>query len=253
MKPCLQTSFGDKQGNCFSACIASLLELAIEDVPNFCVDYGEDDWQNEAEKWLGKRGLALVSVQINEEVPAWDFYWMAGGKSGRGIYHAVIYRAGELVHDPHPSGCGINGDPTDGFVILPLDLGQWTFILGDDTRRPDMANVTPTVTTIQYDREGLKEFMAYVLGVEDGTEPDWSLPQVSRVNSVRVCLGMSAEISREQMAELVEEHVPQAEGYSAFVTMLGENGMNVKLTKKPEGQEQATDDGDTEEETAKGA
>lgn len=35
MKEVFQTKFGLNQGNCLSACIASILEVSIEDVPDF--------------------------------------------------------------------------------------------------------------------------------------------------------------------------------------------------------------------------
>lgn len=238
MKPCFQTSFGDKQGNCLSACIASLLELAIEDVPNFCVDYGDEHWQDATEEWLRKRGLALVSVQINEEVPPWDFYWMAGGKSRRGVYHSVIYRAGELVHDPHPSACGLNGDPTDGFVILPIDIGQWTFT----SRRRNM----PKIATLEYDQEDVAQLLDKA---HDQAELMFDTSGV-KIDTDQAVLQLEAIVDRDHLAELVEKYEPRAEGNTATVTYLGRPGMKVKLTKKPE---EASDNGDTEEETAKDA
>lgn len=42
MKPIDQTTFGVPGGNCFSACVASLLELSIDDVPYFMGDCDED-------------------------------------------------------------------------------------------------------------------------------------------------------------------------------------------------------------------
>lgn len=36
MKPAMQTKFGEYEGDCFAACIASLFELPIEDVPDLC-------------------------------------------------------------------------------------------------------------------------------------------------------------------------------------------------------------------------
>ncbi len=41
MKPVDQTTFGHPGGNCFSACVASLLEMSVDQVPYFM---GHDDW-----------------------------------------------------------------------------------------------------------------------------------------------------------------------------------------------------------------
>ena len=96
-------------GNCFAACIASLLDLPLWMVPPFEDMFGRGAgvWRERAEEWL-KRVFSLELVMKARHSPE-DFpeYYIASGPSSRGVQHAVIYRAGELVHDPHPSGEGI--------------------------------------------------------------------------------------------------------------------------------------------------
>lgn len=110
MKPIDQTIFGDKKGNCFAACIASILELALEDVPNFCVEYPET-WYDELNTWLRARGLFAMGFNApdaaffrNHMRGAWC---IVSGPGPRGCLHSTVWRDGEMQHDPHPSREGI--------------------------------------------------------------------------------------------------------------------------------------------------
>lgn len=94
-------------GNCFAACLASLLDLPLWMVPPFEDMFGRSDWHSRTEEWL-ERMLGLVMVRSDGHAPERlpEFY-IASGLSVRGVRHSVIYRSGELEHDPHPSGRGI--------------------------------------------------------------------------------------------------------------------------------------------------
>lgn len=108
MKPVDQTRFGVGEGNCFSACVASLLEIDLDDVPFFM---GADNWDEALLEWCDGRG---VVVDFSTEFPAPEgACCIVGGRSPRHSEtgHAVIMRDGALVHDPHPSRTGIDGDP----------------------------------------------------------------------------------------------------------------------------------------------
>lgn len=121
MNPVYQDKFVDpsapldkQRGNCFSAVLASLLELPLAAVPNFVeieVLGGPNWW------WLFHKyieafwdGTKIVNCHPSSP-PAGTFYTM-GGLSARAteinpIHHIVIYREGQLVHDPHPAGGGL--------------------------------------------------------------------------------------------------------------------------------------------------
>jgi hypothetical protein len=135
MKPVMQTIVARNQGNCWSACIASLLELPIEEVPPFVKDGGENFLQL-AQDWLGKRGLFILRIRMPKEILTGDdIRWhqipeclcIATGKSPRGDYgHAVVGRIVdaykfEMLHDPHPDGTGIEGFPICVEFLVPLD------------------------------------------------------------------------------------------------------------------------------------
>ncbi len=85
-----------------AACIASLLELSIEDVPN----PHDKDWWDQWLAWLRPRGLYLVEASGGDWLP--PGYSILVGKSPRGDFlHAVVAYNGEIVHDPHPVGGGL--------------------------------------------------------------------------------------------------------------------------------------------------
>ena len=66
MKPVMQTIFPSDdnplRGNCFAACIASLLEMSLEDVPHLTE---HDDWRERTNDWLGGLGLGMVEVFLD--------------------------------------------------------------------------------------------------------------------------------------------------------------------------------------------
>lgn len=118
MRPVDQTTFGHPGGNCFSACVASLLELPITDVPYFMDESeGRAKWHEQLDAWLEPRGFYashFVIVDLERaEMPRGHFILV--GRSPRGD-HAVIARGRDVVHDPHPSRDGLL--VVEGFVLL---------------------------------------------------------------------------------------------------------------------------------------
>lgn len=125
MKPVMQTTFFDpklsiddtkQRGNCWTACIASMLELDIEEVPNF-VQIGSEGGENYFDhtlRFLKEHGYQLINISQPDAVALKDVYYIQSGISPRGpdvngenVYHAVIYQNGKLAHDPHPDNTGI--------------------------------------------------------------------------------------------------------------------------------------------------
>lgn len=101
-------------GNCQSACLAMLLGLPLSEVPNFlelprAVDDDEVSFKAQ-QAWLTARGWGLVTIQARGPFFKRHFakgYVLVGGKSARDLPHAVIYKDGELWHDPHPDRGGV--------------------------------------------------------------------------------------------------------------------------------------------------
>lgn len=111
MTPVMQSKLYAKDavhnGNCFAACLASLLDLPLWMVPPFEDMFARSDWFPRVEDWLERLfHLRLVRTDGHELAALPEFY-IGSGLSARGVRHSVIYRTGELAHDPHPSGAGV--------------------------------------------------------------------------------------------------------------------------------------------------
>jgi D-glycero-D-manno-heptose 1,7-bisphosphate phosphatase len=121
MTPIDQTKFGMPEGNCFSACIASILHLPLADVPPFCK---YEDWWERLTAWLKDRGFYPMIVRYNQEWAPQGFHILSG-KSPRGDFqHSVVAHGAEIVHDPHPSRAGIE-TRVDQIFIVPIDHSEF--------------------------------------------------------------------------------------------------------------------------------
>lgn len=119
MKPVVQSRIG-KNGTCFRACLASLLEIPERAVPDF-KDANQDPG---VDRFL--RGYGLRYVEVPVERPSGNApigYHIITGLSPRGGQHAVVGKDGELAWDPHP----VADDPRRGLareenwgLLLPL-------------------------------------------------------------------------------------------------------------------------------------
>lgn len=120
MKPVDQDEFWSpdgKRGNCQQAAVASILGLRLAEVPNFH-DCPEGFWDG-YHAFLESRGFIDIELPVNH-CP--DCYYLAYGKSPRGVAHAVVYRDGKLAHDPHFSRAGI-AEVEEVHLIVPIEIG----------------------------------------------------------------------------------------------------------------------------------
>ncbi len=116
MNPVSQTKFGgpldpeDQQGECFAACVASILEMPLDSVPN---PNGED-WYEQWQAWLVPRNLRLVTILYEGPSTEPESDWARGlailsadsrtlkTADGKPAMHALVWRDGEIVWDPSP-------------------------------------------------------------------------------------------------------------------------------------------------------
>ena len=132
------------------ASIASVLEVALADVPDL---YDPEDPQRARTwprllRWLAERGWAWVGGPLGRDVPAaelelprdlpdvaigcglttpddWTGWCLLLGVNPDGLGHAVVGRAGAIVHDPNPSRRGLV-TIDEVAVLLPLArLERW--------------------------------------------------------------------------------------------------------------------------------
>ena len=106
-----QTTYGSADGNCFSACVASILEIPLEEVPRFM----RVSWP--FLRWLAGRGLSASLYKRVDYIP--PGYSIATGPSMRfaGKMHACVALDGIVIHDPHPSREGLPFGVVDYIVI----------------------------------------------------------------------------------------------------------------------------------------
>jgi hypothetical protein len=125
MKPVYQNDFGEITANCLSACVASILELPIEDVPTF-VGHEDDDamWMVRLNDWLRHYGYWAIHLDRQtfdmKQYENIDAYTIGTGESGRG-YHAVVCKGTEFVFDPHPGYNGLLGEPDSYIVFVAIN------------------------------------------------------------------------------------------------------------------------------------
>ena len=134
MIPVDQTSLhrpGEPPGNCFAACIASLLHVPLESVPQPVegeVEHWASYWERLA-PWLASRGFYMVLIDAGTAYESSaliaghaESLRMVGGPSPRGtLSHVVVARGDEIAHDPHPSRAGLAGPVEATMYLVPLD------------------------------------------------------------------------------------------------------------------------------------
>lgn len=121
MIPVYQDKFFDpnadlenQRGNCFTAVLASMLELPLKAVPNFVeIDVlGGPNWWWLFHKYIEAFWDDRKIVNCHPKSPPANRYYAVGGISARAtkthpIHHIVIFYNGKMVHDPHPEGGGL--------------------------------------------------------------------------------------------------------------------------------------------------
>lgn len=117
-----QTTFGFPGGNCFSACIATVLGLPLDDVPYFI---GDEDWSLNFSVWLRDLGLWPLILNCSPDWSPSGFTIMSG-QSPRcpddpDSLHIVVALDGEVWHDPHPSRAGLLTH-VDHVILVPVRL-----------------------------------------------------------------------------------------------------------------------------------
>lgn len=93
---------GGRLGNCFQACVASVLDLPLEEVPHF-IEF--DDWVQLFYNFVKDQGYSARRVNGLPEKGT----GIGTGPSPRSLAaaHAVVVKDGKTVWDPHPSRAGV--------------------------------------------------------------------------------------------------------------------------------------------------
>ena len=90
-------------GDCWRACVASILDLPLGDVPE--LESASDPYDT-LSRWACLRGCYLLGFEPGN--PPFG-YSIAVGPSPRGKnrFHCCIAKDGEIVFDPHPDRTGL--------------------------------------------------------------------------------------------------------------------------------------------------
>lgn len=156
MKPqfCIEPA-GSRDGDCYRACVASILGVPIRSVPNFAAD--GQDWDEmfcAARAWLRERGLGFFRTYCsagwtkekvlecfsteNSGVPI--ILMGHSGKPGSRENHAVVALNGLIAHDPGRVGLDgpcLNGDHEPGWWYLDvIAFAEFSTALQPDKPRP---------------------------------------------------------------------------------------------------------------------
>lgn len=104
---------GREAGDCLRACVASITEVDVEEVPHFA-QYRAGDarlWWWALVGWCSAYGWDVELVERDdrgrrpEELP--QGWCLAMGPSPRGHRHVIVAFDGRMAHDPHPSRVGL--------------------------------------------------------------------------------------------------------------------------------------------------
>ena len=118
------------QGDCHRACIASILELPISDVPHFYEDDPLDHiGKRRVQDFLATQGCVEVDFLFFpseglDECLDWmgkvnqDVYYILGGMSKNSVGHSVICLNNKIVHDPNGAG-----------IVGPFRNGQYSITI----------------------------------------------------------------------------------------------------------------------------
>lgn len=97
-------------GDCFNACISSILEKPIEECSDIFPNTAKN-WYREWQKWLKQKGYYLDTC--SKDTPPKGYSIISGEteriypenheKAGLSIYHAVVALDGQQIWDPYPN------------------------------------------------------------------------------------------------------------------------------------------------------
>jgi hypothetical protein len=105
------------EGNCLQAAVASVLDLRLDQVPDFAKDANKQ-WAQDLVAWANSKGYGVCRFSTGYPTPKLHGVWVVGiGHARRGGVlhddnHAIVCFAtthGDTMelsyeHDPHPSG-----------------------------------------------------------------------------------------------------------------------------------------------------
>lgn len=174
MKHVLQTKQKKQEHqNCLNAAIASILELDLNEVPEFNLIEDHAAWWRAAQDWLKRLGFQMFLLHLNEHTAHAPLYEdipaILVGKNHKGILHAVV---GCARNKGNKIDYMIHHDPADGNGIESVDSIIYLVPI-----HPEKLVIRPTYLVTEYwpafvDRTGPPR-TAVVNKPEDALKLDW--------------------------------------------------------------------------------
>lgn len=123
-----QTKYGDT-GNCMAACLASIFELDVSQIPDFFSGDGYSDhesWWKNLNLWLNSVGYGILTASISmDDLRKTKGYLIVSGitsSEGSSRWHATIWKDGVLFHDPNKNPVDVDYKNID--ILYPLDISK---------------------------------------------------------------------------------------------------------------------------------
>ena len=109
MKPVNQTKFGMEEGNCFEACLASIFECDIGDIPVFKGSL----WFSDLQEWLYTKELYYIEIEARTfcDLSIKGYHIINGDSPRLNCQHSVVGYNCKMIHDPHPDKSFFKGEP----------------------------------------------------------------------------------------------------------------------------------------------
>lgn len=121
------------RGDCFKVCIAGIMQRPADHTPNFA-DFSDDpvEIQTYLRYWLRVHGWFVVQYRwadvlaglkkagppCSHQMP---LIFVGDSPRGKTARHAVLgrlnYTGWQMIHDPHPSGKGLKGEPEFVYIL----------------------------------------------------------------------------------------------------------------------------------------
>jgi len=113
VKRIMQTWIGGRDapingdGNCFQACVASILEIPLDGSFNHGL-FSDEEWFEKFNEWLKQYNLACIFIECSPDkplnsTPILGIHIAEMEAIGAKLKHAVVINDDKIVHDPMPS------------------------------------------------------------------------------------------------------------------------------------------------------
>lgn len=142
-------------GDCHRTCVAMILDLDREEVPNWAEAAGDDGalFRRLSEDWLRAYGYATVHIPFTD---TWKsvgnymlrvnpgVYYILGGESRSGVNHSVVAVNDIIAFDPSLSDAGIVAPCNDGYYWVTVFVPIAFTVAGNHTHDPNYVGLTET-------------------------------------------------------------------------------------------------------------